>query len=120
MAVDPEFYVYRSGGSRPRRRADGGADAGGRKTDGQTGGSRQSERRHRAWCTSPGTLAPEVRMTVVLNKLPQISNSNVCPLWLDLTFVGDGLLRRKIRKRKYAPIGNAHKCSTRIDEKFIA
>ena len=28
--------------------------------------------RHGAWCTTPGTLAPEVRMTVVLNKLPQI------------------------------------------------
>ena len=30
------------------------------------------ETRHEAWCTTPGTLAPEVRMTVVLNKLPQI------------------------------------------------
>ena len=30
------------------------------------------ETRHKAWCTTPGTLAPEVRMTVVLNKLPQI------------------------------------------------
>ena len=29
--------------------------------------------RHGAWCTTPGTLAPEVRMTVVLNKLPQIN-----------------------------------------------
>ena len=28
--------------------------------------------RHGALCTTPGTLAPEVRMTVVLNKLPQI------------------------------------------------
>ena len=28
---------------------------------------------HGAWCTTPGTLAPEVKMTVVLNKLPQIS-----------------------------------------------
>ena len=26
---------------------------------------------HGAWCTTPGTLAPEVRMTVVLNKLLQ-------------------------------------------------
>ena len=32
--------------------------------------------RHGAWCTAPGTLAPEVRMTVVLSKLPQtIPNS---------------------------------------------
>ena len=31
-----------------------------------------AETRHEAWCTTPGTLAPEVRMTVVLNKLPQI------------------------------------------------
>ena len=30
------------------------------------------ETRHGAWCTTQGTLAPEVRMTVVLNKLPQI------------------------------------------------
>ena len=30
-----------------------------------------AETRHGAWCTTPGTLAPEVRMTVVLNKLPQ-------------------------------------------------
>ena len=29
--------------------------------------------RHGAWCTTPGTLAPEVRMTVILNKLPQIT-----------------------------------------------
>ena len=29
------------------------------------------ETRHEAWCTTPGTLAPEVRMTVVQNKLPQ-------------------------------------------------
>ena len=29
--------------------------------------------RHGAWCTTPGTLAPEVRMTVVLNKVPQIN-----------------------------------------------
>ena len=28
--------------------------------------------RHGAWCTTPGTLAPEVRMTAVLNKLPEI------------------------------------------------
>ena len=32
------------------------------------------ETRHEAWCTTPGTLAPEVRMTVVLNKLPQMSS----------------------------------------------
>ena len=31
------------------------------------------ETRHEAWCTTPGTLAPEVRMTIVLNKLPQIT-----------------------------------------------
>ena len=31
-----------------------------------------AETRHEAWCTTPGTLAPEVRMTVVLNKLLQI------------------------------------------------
>ena len=31
--------------------------------------------RHGAWCTTRGTLAPEVRMTVVLNKLPQIKKS---------------------------------------------
>ena len=30
--------------------------------------------RHGAWCTTPGTLAPEVRMTVVLNKLPQANH----------------------------------------------
>ena len=29
--------------------------------------------RHGAWCTTPGTLVPEVRMTVVLDKLPQIT-----------------------------------------------
>ena len=32
-----------------------------------------SDPRHGAWCTTPGTLAPEVRMTVVLNKLPQMT-----------------------------------------------
>ena len=32
----------------------------------------QADPRHGAWCTTPGTLAPEVRMAVVLNKLPQI------------------------------------------------
>ena len=31
--------------------------------------------RHGTWRTTPGTLAPEVRMTVVLNKLPQMINS---------------------------------------------
>ena len=31
--------------------------------------------RHGAWRTTPGTLAPEVRMTVVLNKLPQIKSN---------------------------------------------
>ena len=30
-----------------------------------------AEAGHEASCTTPGTLAPEVRMTVVLNKLPQ-------------------------------------------------
>ena len=30
-----------------------------------------AEMRHGAWCATPGTLAPEVRMTVVLNKLLQ-------------------------------------------------
>ena len=51
------------------------------------------ETRHEAWCTTPGTLAPEVRMTVVLNKLPQIINSG----WfargsIPLLFVGLHLL----------------------------
>ena len=35
------------------------------------------ETRQGAWCTTPGTLAPEVRMTVVLNKLPQITTRMV-------------------------------------------
>ena len=37
------------------------------------------ETRHEAWCTTPGTLAPEVRMTVVLNKLPQIITISARP-----------------------------------------
>ena len=28
--------------------------------------------RHGAWCTTPGTLAPEVRLTLILNTLPQM------------------------------------------------
>ena len=33
---------------------------------------RPADPRHGAWFTTPRTLAPEVRMTVVPNKLPQL------------------------------------------------
>ena len=42
-----------------------------------------ADSRHGGWCTTPRTLAPEVRMTVVLNKLPQI---RVLKLYTVMTF----------------------------------